>query len=410
MSDSWLPSISRGAACLLALSYGGAHAVSYELIDLSALRSPDGYAIHEVTGINGNGEIVGSAHQTGRMGAPLRAFRLRGIELQLLGQPEGATAGAFSKAGAINNAGAVAGYAEVAGRARPVIWHGDAAPHVLEVPARTRFASGSGINDKGIVTGSLDLDGNNQAFHWADGNLTRIAPIAADPKGLSFSHGHRVGENGAVVGRSSFEYGSIAFVWMNGQVKALPPLPEHAKLGAEVSVYGINSAGVAVGCSSNGPAKSTVPVLWMPDGAVTRLFDVRAVEPGALYGCAKAINNQGVIVGETWGPGAGGAFAWEHRSGYRNLNDLADAGRHGWKRLESAVAINDRGEIIGTARADPLPGFASFLLRPCDGWICWLDANRKWVGIVAAVTAGASVAAIIAPSVRRRRRRDPKTP
>ncbi len=76
----------------------------------------------------------------------------------------------------------------------------------------------------------------------------------------------------------------------------------------------------------------------------------------------RAINNCGVIVG-AFGPfsDAERAFVWDAISGFRDLNDLIPA-KSGWK-LETATAVNDRGQIVGWGEHDR-EDEAGFLLTP----------------------------------------------
>jgi hypothetical protein len=85
-------------------------------------------------------------------------------------------------------------------------------------------------------------------------------------------------------------------------------------------------------------------------GSEAYLDDTRHLErldlSGKFYNSVQAMNDCDVVVG-AYGPDSEHyrAFAWTGAQGFRDLNSLV-ASDSGWK-LESAAAINDRGEIVG---------------------------------------------------------------
>jgi hypothetical protein len=85
-------------------------------------------------------------------------------------------------------------------------------------------------------------------------------------------------------------------------------------------------------------------------GSEAYLDDTRHLErlvlSGKSYNSVQAMNDCDVVVGG-YGPDSEHyrAFAWAQAQGFRDLNSLVPS-NSGWK-LESAAAINDRGEIVG---------------------------------------------------------------
>lgn len=62
---------------------------------------------------------------------------------------------------------------------------------------------------------------------------------------------------------------------------------------------------------------------------------------------AKAINNQGQVVGQSSNRDREKAFIWDAEHGMRDLTSLIPLNT-GWKELSDAKAINDSGHIVGT--------------------------------------------------------------
>ena len=136
-----------------------------------------------------------------------------------------------------------------------------------------------------------------------------------------------------------------AFVWqpssanaVTGTVKILPSLIS----GFSSDAYGVNSAGFVVGRTGDNPlVQHEVPVIWRPDGSITKLPLFNGVSSGGL---ATGINENGAITGRnglfttdaapvSWNTNGTGAFIG-------NPPNSADS--WGWK-------VNASGAIAGTA-------------------------------------------------------------
>ena len=105
--------------------------------------------------------------------------------------------------------------------------------------------------------------------------------------------------------------------------------------GGDSIAYGMNDSGAVVGSSFNSTTNRMEAVIWN-NGIVQSL---------GVEGLARAVNNSGVVVGETGSDapqgftGNGRAFSWQNNT-YNDLGDLG--GTH-----SAAFDINDSGMITG---------------------------------------------------------------
>jgi len=113
----------------------------------------------------------------------------------------------------------------------------------------------------------------------------------------------------------------------------------------------INDFGLVVGTTGEDPSTQTHAHAFLYDG--TSVTDLGTLN-GGLRSSASDVNNGGQVVGSSWlspfdtslvQPDQYHAFLWDG-SVLHDLNDLVDA--DGWI-LTAATAINDGGDIVGTA-------------------------------------------------------------
>lgn len=260
----------------------------------------------------------------------------------------------------INASGQIAGTTE---EHKPVIWNRKNGPREIALPAGFVSAEPSGLNRTGDMAGAAKRTGSEQAvaFAYVKGKFSILSEsrskaaairesdeVAGEdaerlvlwrnqkPVPLGGCCGGEVrgiNNRGEVVGQVNDKEGHYsAFLWdaTHGLHSIAPPN------SATSTAVAINSAGHVLVQSLTPPA-----VFLRRDGKLTpvKLSSEVASQPLALNHCD-------VIVGEF---GAASdfyhAFIWDAQHGFRDLNQLIDASA-GWT-LESALDINDRGEVVG---------------------------------------------------------------
>jgi probable HAF family extracellular repeat protein len=161
-----------------------------------------------------------------------------------------------------------------------------------------------------------------------------------------------------------------AFLWQNGFLTDLDSLPGTNNSGSAW----ISSNGIVAGLSENGQIDPSIPdlpeispVMWR-DGKITNLGTL----PGGGYqGAAVSVNNRGEVAGiasnlvpdvnsllnynqNLWsGVGYGyqlRAFVWDQKNGMQDLGTL------GTGTDAEALAINERGQVVGDSYTSSAPG------------------------------------------------------
>jgi probable HAF family extracellular repeat protein len=383
------------AAAALCLAAAPACRAAYEVLDVADFQIEQGFHLHSASRINNAGDIAGQArfHDSTRRTWPalVRADRLR-----LIDGPPG------SKVVGLNDAGMAVGLAPKDERFVVVVWEKPGEPRrELAVVAGAKEEQPRAISRSGVIVGyAFMADAAPTGFVAAPGQPPIVLgagflPVDVNGKGQVV---------GATAPSMATNKGERAFFWEDGRMRELPPL---AAAAPGSSATAINEAGQAAGCAKTASG-NYVPVLWNADGAIVGLLrgdekDWRN-EKGTVFGCARAMNGAGVVVGLLSTPRGDEAFIWDAAHGLRNLNDVATPWVQGWSRFTEAASINDRGEIIGTAEAlfDGRPG--TFLLRPSDDPF----PNKAFALRLVAVALCAFAAAVaVGVLLRRRFRRRP---
>jgi probable HAF family extracellular repeat protein len=275
----------------------------------------------------------------------------------------------------INNYGVIAGNTE---DHQPATWSQKDGLRQIELPSGFASAEATGINGAGDVVGFATRAGSNRtssnqtsstqassnhtvAFRYSGGQFLILSEERSKAAAINDSDltvgtngdrlvwwlqrkmlplggccggsAHAVNNRGQAVGEANDKDGHYnAFLW--DSTKGLRSIaPAHTVMSTALAV---NESG-SVLIQTFGPNAvylrekiAFIPVHLAPEGAS---------QPLALSSCD-------VIVGEF---GAASdfyhAFLWDRPHGFRDLNKLID-GAEGWN-LESAVDINDRGEIVG---------------------------------------------------------------
>lgn len=201
--------------------------------------------------------------------------------------------------------------------------------------------AGTGINASVQVAGYCFLYGGyTEAFLWS--KATGLQGLGTLQGGASFAQA--INRFGQVVGYSGATANTIsyAFIWSKTTgMKNLGKLPGYDSSYA----FAINDLGQVAGasqcfhCSLKGHA-----TLWSKTKG--SMIDL-GVLPGAPDSFALGLNNLGQVVGVSDNGATNGlhAFIWSPSTGILDLNNLIPA-NSGWV-LQSANAINDKGQIVG---------------------------------------------------------------
>lgn len=277
----------------------------------------------------------------------------------------------------INNSGVVAGTTE---DHRVAVWTSNDGLRETELPAGLGNAEAASINASAQVAGFATRTGSSQtvAFRLSGKRVfllsDRDSKAAAinDVGELAGRNGehlvlwgrqktqqigdccggvvHGINNRGEVVGQINNREGRYrAFLWdaKRGLRSVAPP---HSTMSAALA---INLMG------------QVLVQTFTPDAVYLRENGKFTPVALAVEGVSQplALNNCDAIVGEF---GAASdfyhAFLWDRQHGFRDLNSLVDSGD--WT-LESAVDINDRGEIVGVGDHGNEQD-VGFLLAPAD--------------------------------------------
>ena len=176
--------------------------------------------------------------------------------------------------------------------------------------------------------------------HAQSYKLSDIGYLGDNPASTSVAES--LSPTGEVGGYSGDTFLS-GYVWQNGVISALPDLPGSV---GDTRVFGINSAGIAVGACSDYFNPFNYAVRWQ-NGAVT---DLGSLGGGTNGGAALAINDSGTI--------AGFSFATD-RLGSPEVAAYYDTAWHALPYLTGAPsdayaeahAINASGECAGESTA-----------------------------------------------------------
>jgi probable HAF family extracellular repeat protein len=307
----WLAVGGGAVGCLIAVAAApaapaAATTTTYTMTDLGALGSS---GVSRGFGINAAGEVTGQSYTNQTITFPCGRHICRATtsdpfswiagkltDLGTLGAP-----GSFSQGRAVNRAGDIAGGS--AGEA-----------FLVHNGKMTDLGPGTatGINDFGEIAGGTSCC---HAFVISGRTRTTLPDLSSYGGGLSSASG--ISNNHQIVGSSDNASGySHAVLWSNGTITDLGTLG-----GTQSAAYAINDLG-----------------------------------PFGLDPVGEAINNHGVIVGQS----GNGAWIWSGGT-FQNLNNLIPAGS-GFI-LDDATAINDNGQIVANGHNSTGQEHA-FLLTP----------------------------------------------
>ena len=316
------------------LPVGITRGAEYTVTDLGTL----GGAISTAYGLSGGGSAVGESLPAGVK--PEEAFVYRDGTMTGLGTLPG---GARSRAYGINEAGTIVGYAYL-----PELTVFQAFTYSNGVMRDLGTLGGPGssayaINQPGWIVGSADIEsGSYRAFLYRDGMMTNLGTLGGD-----YSAAYDINDSGIVVGTSGNVAGNNRAFRFDGTMVDLGTLG-----GTTSEAYAVNASGIIVGSAQT---TSGARRAFRYDGAMQDLGTL-----GGPTSFASDVNIHGVIVGSSPRVPGGDFHAFLYDGSMRDLNDLIPA-NSGWL-LNYAVAINDRGQIVGNGRHNGL--LRAFLLTP----------------------------------------------
>lgn len=193
------------------------------------------------------------------------------------------------------------------------------------------------INNLGTAVGQ---SGNLKTIIYANGQVTSLDTCT----GQCISTPLGINDSGHITGFINEAGSAIPFYFEAGTVFSLG-----VPAGENAFAFGINNKDEVVGGIAGNGGHA---FLWTKNAGLTDL--------GALFGFdfseAHGINNNSQVVGTS----SGRAFVWSKGFGMLDLNQQL-LRNPGWI-LESATAINDQGQIIGTGELNGQPH--AFLLTP----------------------------------------------
>ena len=292
-------------------------------------------------GISDTGEVVGTGGIEG-LGTPSRAIVWTAAHgVQKFGVFPG---GHYSIGQAINHFGVVVGAADFASYvSHAFLSTGPSQPlKDLGVLYHTQYSQANAINDSGIVAGyAFSLTGAQRAFRWT--SSTGMRGLDALTGGMN-NTATTINNVGQIAGYSSSAGQAInwhACWWPNPNGVIATDLGTlHGYMFSRA--FGINLHGAVVGDSSTNSGM-THAFLWT---ASTGMKDLGLLS-NTFRTSAMAINDSGEVVGTAYDSNGNPfhAFVWTQAGGMKDLNQLIPAGT-GWT-LVWASGVNAQGRIAG---------------------------------------------------------------
>lgn len=295
--------------------------------------------------------VLASLASASSSAAPLSEARWAARDLGTLGGRE-------SYAAAINSKGQIVGWALTKkGRAHPVLWQGGRVRDLGTLGYPSAWADA--ITDSGEVVGGLlavgGEDGDEsapRAFFWRNGSMTELwgeHDKFADE--AAYSEATAVNDRGLVVGWAHADTASNSFA-SHAMSWSLPRgRTPHLLTGLDLSrkqddsgwARDVNGQGQIVGETRRSYRDPLRAGLWA-NGKRTDLGTLS----GRTASTAVAINDRGHVVGSSFNrAGANGELRTAIRAFLWQAGTMRDLGTLPGFPHSSAVALNERGQVIG---------------------------------------------------------------
>jgi len=307
--------------CVFAL-WLTASVLSASSYDIAIIPSPAPSTTVEPRGINDAGEVVGDVSA----GGFTKAFFFTAGTLTTFAPDDVYSSVAY----AVNKSGQIAGYG---GQGPTAFIYNPGGTFTQTGTLGGASSEAFGLNDPGHAVGTSSTSAFfPHAFLYTGGLLIGLGTL-----GGHTSVAVSINNSDQIAGYAqTFTSVNHAFLYTNGTLQDLQTLG-----GSGSRASAINDSGAVVGTSDVSGSSATHAFLYT-NGVMTDLGTL------GTNSYATSINATGNIVGYSdVGGGSSGPHAWVYRAGVlRDLNALIDPASR-WI-LETAVAINNAGQITGT--------------------------------------------------------------
>ena len=266
---------------------------------------------------------------------------------------------------ALNEAGDVAGFVTCSLVRRAFRWTADTGLEVIPMPAGTTESRGLAINGSKVV-GTYDnpiLELGKAGFLY-DFETDQFTSLGTLPRG-NWSEAHAINSTGEIVGF----WGNIvkgpsplAFIWRDGEMINING--DFGTINTEAN--GINTAGLVTGWMGDSQVNNDARAFIWDDGKVTEL----PLVPNGVTAKGEAINEQGHVAGEgrvfldDGKAMAVQSFLWAD-------NQITDLGTLPDTTFTRATSINNQTRIVGYGHNQFLTDQAAFIWQ--DGVITALN-------------------------------------
>lgn len=274
------------------------------------------------------------------------------------------------------------------------IWRPGSGFEVLPQPFGSTRSRAIDVNDAGVIAGDGGFD-SGVAWRWENGEYELLDTLNGDPRayasginaaghvlgtsqGVSFTDPRSVFLDVAGVSLSILVDGTSGYLNDLDQITgtATPGFTTIEAFrytpGVGIELLGplrgktftrgtsINGLGHVVGYATQANGNASVPFLYTDAAGM--------VEIGDFGGSASAssINDRGEVVGSFSPSGGARAWVWSEEQGVRFLNDLIEAPL---LNVQSALRINERGQILARAFDNTVADFRTVVLTPVQAGV-----------------------------------------